>query len=118
MIAMIGPSDRLCWLAETCKILLLLLLLPPCIIMSALATISITISEVAIIGCISGNCFCRADVACKLCTGRVNDRPQVSAFDGVGSPLASTLAKLGWADWWAGHRPGRQPAGRGEELLW
>ena len=28
MIAMIGTSDRLCWLAETCKILLLLLLLP------------------------------------------------------------------------------------------
>ncbi len=27
MIAMIGTSDRLCWLAETCKILLLLLLL-------------------------------------------------------------------------------------------
>ncbi len=27
MIAMIGTSDRLCWLAETCKILLLLL--PP-----------------------------------------------------------------------------------------
>ncbi len=26
MIAMIGTSDRLCWLAETCKILLLLLL--------------------------------------------------------------------------------------------
>ncbi len=25
MIAMIGTSDRLCWLAETCKILLLLL---------------------------------------------------------------------------------------------
>jgi len=24
MIAMIGTSDRLCWLAETCKILLLL----------------------------------------------------------------------------------------------
>ena len=28
MIAMIGTSDRLCWLAETCKILLLLLHLP------------------------------------------------------------------------------------------
>ncbi len=27
MIAMIGTSDRLCWLAETCKILLLLLAL-------------------------------------------------------------------------------------------
>ena len=27
MIAMIGTSDRLCWLAEICKILLLLLLL-------------------------------------------------------------------------------------------
>jgi len=27
MIAIIGTSDRLCWLAETCKILLLLLLL-------------------------------------------------------------------------------------------
>ncbi len=27
MIAMIGTSDRLCWLAETCKILLLLLFL-------------------------------------------------------------------------------------------
>ncbi len=27
MIAMIGTSDRLCWLAETCKILLLLWLL-------------------------------------------------------------------------------------------
>ena len=27
MIAMIGTSDRLCWLAETCKILVLLLLL-------------------------------------------------------------------------------------------
>ncbi len=27
MIAMIGTSDRPCWLAETCKILLLLLLL-------------------------------------------------------------------------------------------
>jgi len=26
MIAIIGTSDRLCWLAETCKILLLLLL--------------------------------------------------------------------------------------------
>jgi len=26
MIAMIGTSDRLCWLAETCKILLVLLL--------------------------------------------------------------------------------------------
>ncbi len=26
MIAMIGTSDRLCWLAETCKILLLLLI--------------------------------------------------------------------------------------------
>ncbi len=26
MIAMIGTSDRLCWLAESCKILLLLLL--------------------------------------------------------------------------------------------
>jgi len=25
MIAIIGTSDRLCWLAETCKILLLLL---------------------------------------------------------------------------------------------
>ncbi len=25
MIGMIGTSDRLCWLAETCKILLLLL---------------------------------------------------------------------------------------------
>ncbi len=25
MIAMIGTSDRLCWLAESCKILLLLL---------------------------------------------------------------------------------------------
>ena len=25
MIAMIGTSDRLCWLAETCKILLLFL---------------------------------------------------------------------------------------------
>ncbi len=86
--------------------------------MTALATIPITICEVAIIGCISGNCFCSADVACKVCTGRVNDRSQVSAFDGVGSPLASTLAKLGWADWWAGHRPSRQPAGRGEELLW
>ena len=29
MIAMIGTSDRLCWLAETCKILLLLLLRAP-----------------------------------------------------------------------------------------
>ena len=29
MIAMIGTSDRLCWLAETCKILLLLLDLQP-----------------------------------------------------------------------------------------
>ena len=29
MIAMIGTSDRLCWLAETCKILLLLLLYGP-----------------------------------------------------------------------------------------
>ncbi len=28
MIAMIGTSDRLCWLAETCKILLLLLVGP------------------------------------------------------------------------------------------
>ncbi len=28
MIAMIGTSDRLCWLAETCKILLLLLYAP------------------------------------------------------------------------------------------
>ncbi len=27
MIAMIGTSDRLCWLAENCQILLLLLLL-------------------------------------------------------------------------------------------
>ncbi len=30
MIAMIGTSDRLCWLAETCKILLLLLELKQC----------------------------------------------------------------------------------------
>jgi len=29
MIAIIGTSDRLCWLAETCKILLLLLLTVP-----------------------------------------------------------------------------------------
>ena len=31
MIAMIGTSDRLCWLAETCKILLLLLLHDSCL---------------------------------------------------------------------------------------
>ncbi len=42
MIAMIGTSDRLCWLAETCKILLLLLQMvriwwAPCMSMQCLA---------------------------------------------------------------------------------
>ncbi len=86
--------------------------------MTALATIPIIVCEVAILDCNSGNCFCSAYIACKVCTASVNDRSQVSAFDGVGAPLAAILARLGWADWWSGHRPSRLPAGRGEESLW
>ncbi len=86
--------------------------------MIALATIPFNICEVPIVGCISGICFCSADIACKVRTEPINGRSQVSAFDGVGSSLASILDKLDWADWWAGHRPSPQPAGRGEKLLW
>ena len=86
--------------------------------MTALATVPITIGQVVIVSCNNGNCFCSADIACKVCTGSVNNRSQVSAFDGVGAPLAAILARSGWANWWSGRRPSRLPAGRGEELLW
>ena len=84
--------------------------------MTATATVSITVCKGAIIVGNSGSCSCSAVIACKVCTGSANDT--LEAFDGVVAPLAAILARLGWADWWLGHRPGRLPAGRVEELLW
>ena len=45
MIAMIGTSDRLCWLAETCKILLLLLLLTASLCVNILGETSMEASN-------------------------------------------------------------------------
>ncbi len=55
MIAMIGTSDRLCWLAETCKILLLLLLLCDNVFMIQALYQALQISA------ITGNCICEGN---------------------------------------------------------